>query len=107
MIRNRLADGMPLQIDATLCYAKGGCPTGAARTPTRRSTRRTTRTRSQGLPPTPISSVTEASPAGGAAPADVPYKFYVLTDENGKHKFATTLAEHERTSRRPREKGLL
>ena len=26
VIRNRLFLGMPLQIDATLCYAKGGCP---------------------------------------------------------------------------------
>ena len=26
VIRNRLRDGMPLQIDSTLCYAKGGCP---------------------------------------------------------------------------------
>ena len=26
VITNRLKEGMPLQIDATLCYAKGGCP---------------------------------------------------------------------------------
>ena len=26
VIVNRLRDKMPLQIDATLCYAKGGCP---------------------------------------------------------------------------------
>ncbi len=31
VIRNRIADGMQLQIDSTLCYAKGGCPPRAHR----------------------------------------------------------------------------
>ena len=44
VIVNRLRDQMPLQIDATLCYAKGGCPPVPVEK-TRRSTRPTTRTR--------------------------------------------------------------
>jgi UPF0755 protein len=60
-----------------------------------------------GLPPTPISSVTEASLVAALAPADVPYKYYVIADENGKHAFATTLEEHERNVAVAREKGLL
>ena len=38
--------------------------------------------------------------AGGPEPgATVPYLYYVLSDKNGKHKFATTPAEHEQERR--------
>jgi cell division protein YceG involved in septum cleavage len=37
----------------------------------------------------------------------VPYLFYVLSDNNGKHKFATTPQEHERNVEEARQKGLL
>ena len=40
-------------------------------------------------------------------PADVPYKFYVLINANGKHAFATTYAEHQRNVAEARRKGLL
>jgi UPF0755 protein len=106
VIRNRLRDGMLLQIDAVLCYAKGGCtepltnadkqidsPYNVYRVP--------------GLPPTPISSVSEASLRAALAPEDVPFKFYVLFDESGRHKFAETQEEHERNVAEARDKGLL
>ena len=86
VIRNRLRDSMPLQIDSTLCYAKGGCP------PVPNERRQGDRLAVQhvqgqsGLPPTPISSVTEAILRPRSHPADVPYKFYVLIDANGKHE---------------------
>ena len=64
--------------------------------------------REPGLPPTPISTVTTTSLDAALHPADVPYKFYVLTDTNGEaHVRATTYAEHQRTSPTPRRKGLL
>jgi UPF0755 protein len=93
VIANRLKQGTPLQIDATLCYAKGGCPpvpTNADKqTASPYNTYRVT-----GLPPTPIMSVTEQSLRAALAPADVPYLFYV-TGKDGVTYFATTLAEHE------------
>jgi UPF0755 protein len=106
VIRNRLAAGMQLQIDATLCYAKGGCPplpTDADKTIN--SPYNTYLIAA--LPPTPISSMTEASLAAALTPAAVPYLYYVIADANGKHAFATTLAEHNANVAAARQKGLL
>jgi UPF0755 protein len=111
VIRNRLADGMQLQIDSTLCYARlqstgSGCPPPPTDSDKQIESPYNTYQVS-GLPPTPISSVTEASLVAALTPADVPYKFYVIADENGKHAFATTLEEHDRNVAAAREKGLL
>jgi UPF0755 protein len=93
VILNRLRQGTPLQIDATLCYAKGGCPpvpTNADKQiDSPYNTYRTT-----GLPPTPIMTITDQSLRAALAPAKVPYLFYV-TGNDGVTYFATTLAEHE------------
>ena len=107
VIYNRLRDGMQLQIDATLCYIKpGGCP--PAPTDADKAIDSPYNTyKIAALPPTPISSVTEANLQAALAPADVPYKFYVVADANGKHAFATTLQEHERNVAAARAKGLL
>ncbi len=106
VIQNRLRDSMPLQIDATVVYARGG---GDARLTDADfaldSPYNTYRTR--GLPPTPISTVTEASLRAAIHPADVPFKYYVLTDASGKHAFAVTFAEHERNIADARRRGVL
>jgi UPF0755 protein len=106
VIRNRLRDGMPLQIDSTLCYAKGGCPPVPNNADKAIDSPYNTY-RISGLPPTPIASVTEANLRAAINPADVPHKYYVLIDANGKHKFATTLAEHNANVAEARAKGLL
>jgi UPF0755 protein len=106
VVENRLRDDMPLQIDATLLYARGtrdGPITDADYD--RDSPYNTYRNR--GLPPTPISTVTRTSIDAALHPADVPYKFYVLIDEDGRHEFATTFAEHEQNVAEARRKGLL
>jgi UPF0755 protein len=106
VIRNRLEDGMPLQIDSTLCYAKGGCPPVPTNADKAIDSPYNTY-KISGLPPTPISSVTEANLVAAINPADVPYKYYVIADTNGKHAFATTLAEHNANVAAARAKGLL
>ena len=106
VIYNRLRDGMQLQIDSTLCFAKGGCPPAPTDADKQINSPYNTYLIA-GLPPTPISSVTEVSLAAAMAPANVPYKFYVLADANGKHAFATTLEEHERNVAAARAAGLL
>ncbi len=93
VITNRLEQGTPLQIDATLCYAKGGCPPVPTNADKQLDSPYNTY-RVTGLPPTPIMTVTEQSLRAALAPANVPYLFYV-TGKDGVTYFATTLAEHE------------
>jgi UPF0755 protein len=106
VIRNRIHDGMPLQIDSTLCYAKGGCPPVPTNADKEIDSPYNTY-KIIGLPPTPIAGVTEANLRAAISPANVPYKYYVVSDANGKHAFATTLAEHEQNVAAARKKGLL
>ena len=56
VIVNRLRDKMPLQIDATLCYAKGGCPPVPVDADKKIDSPYNTY-KVMGLPPTPIASV--------------------------------------------------
>jgi UPF0755 protein len=93
VIANRLRQGMALQIDATLCYAKGACPPSPTNADKQLASPYNTY-RISGLPPTPIMTVTEQSLRAALAPANVPYLFYV-TGKDGVTYFATTLAEHE------------
>ncbi len=93
VIYNRLARGMPLQIDATLIYARGN--------PRNRSLSDQDKTIASpyntythtGLPPTPIAAVSTASLKAALAPATSPYLYYVVIDKKGNTKFATTLQE--------------
>lgn len=106
VVANRLQDGMPLQIDATVLYARGsrGGPITAA---DRALDSPYNTYQVSGLPPTPIATVSRASLEAALHPAAVPYRYYVLIDRNGKHAFATTFAEHERNVAEARKKGLL
>jgi peptidoglycan lytic transglycosylase G len=97
VILNRNRQGMPLQIDATLCYAKGGCPPAPANADKSIDSPYNTYV-VKGLPPTPIMTVTEQALDAALHPADVPYLFYV-TGKDGVTYYATTLAEHERNIR--------
>jgi UPF0755 protein len=93
VILNRFRQGTPLQIDATLCYSKGGCPpvpnNADKQIDSPYNTYKVT-----GLPPTPIMTMTEPALQAALHPADVPYLFYV-TGKDGVTYFATTLVEHE------------
>jgi UPF0755 protein len=93
VIYNRLNEGMPLGIDATLLYddptPDGQLSFSDLETDTPYNTRIHV-----GLPPTPISSPGLASLLAALEPADTPYFYYVLCGSDGHHAFATTLAEH-------------
>jgi UPF0755 protein len=93
VIHNRLREGMPLQIDATVQYAlpeenreltfedyEFESPYNTYLHP--------------GLPPTPIASPGLASLEAALNPADVDYLYFVVTDpETGSHAFADTYQE--------------
>lgn len=94
VILNRLREGMLLQIDATLCYAKGGCPPVPVEADKRIDSPYNTY-RITGLPPTPIATLSASAIRAVLHPADVAYRYYV-SDKHGKTYFAVTQEEHDR-----------
>ncbi len=105
VIYNRLERGMALEIDATVLYALGehketvlfrdlevDSPYNTYKVP--------------GLPPGPIASPGRRALEAAIAPTAGPYLFYVVIEENGKHAFAETAAEHNRNTEAARKKGL-
>lgn len=106
VIYNRLARGMPLQIDATLIYARGDPHNRKLSTrdeliPSLYNTYLHT-----GLPPTPIAAVSEASLRAALAPASTPYLYYVVIDKQGDHAFSTTLDEQNQNIAKAKAAGL-
>ncbi|MEI7970970.1 MAG: endolytic transglycosylase MltG [Actinomycetota bacterium] len=119
VIYNRLEIKMPLQIDATLLYnAVAGADFATLKaTDTPYNTYI-----NKGLPPTPIANPGRASIIAALNPAPNPagtdpmcanvpkpcrYLYYVLSDKEGGHAFAVTLAQHEANVAAARQAGLL
>ncbi len=96
VIHGRLADGMRLEIDATLSYAKGDL-TAIPLDVDRQSDSPYNTYRIAGLPPGPISGVGRASLGAAVVPERTDFRFYVLAPPcDGSHVFAVTFAEHLR-----------
>jgi UPF0755 protein len=96
VIHGRLADGMRLQLEATLSYAKGDLRAVPLAIDREIDSPYNTY-RIAALPPGPISGVGRASLTAAAQPEETQYRFYVLTPEcDGRHVFSITLAEHTR-----------
>ena len=87
VIYNRLADGMPLGIDATIGYIDPDPSNGLTVSDFEIDSPYNTRLYA-GLPPTPIASPGIASLRAALAPADVPYVYYVLCGADGHHRFS-------------------
>jgi len=104
VIYNRLAEGMPLDIDATVLYALGTRDVAEFNRDVDSPYNTYLVT---GLPPTPIAAPGRASLEAAAAPATSEFFFYVLSDTEGRHAFATTLDEHNANVAQAREDGIL
>lgn len=104
VIHNRLDEGMPLQIDATVLYALG---TRSPKDFDREVDSPYNTYQNAGLPPTPIASPGRASLEAAANPADTNFFYYVLSSEDGSHTFSETLEEHNEAVRKAREDGVL
>ncbi len=104
VIYNRLREGMPLGIDATIYYAveqEKGIPTYTHELTEAQlhiDSPYNSRTHT-GLPPTPISNPGLASIRAAAHPAHVSYLYYVAAPDGcGKQVFSDTLAQFESDS---------
>jgi UPF0755 protein len=94
---NRLRIGMGLQCDPTVIYAleRAGRYTGNLTREDLRFDSPYNTYRYAGLPPGPIAAPGRASLEATAAPADVPYIYFVSRND-GSHAFASSLDEHNR-----------
>ena len=100
VIWNRLAAGMPLQMNSTVQYAVGAAGQPGGWWPPELSDADLALDspfnsyRYHGLPPTPIASPGLASIEAAANPASVPYLYFVAKGD-GTHAFAVTYEEHQ------------
>ncbi len=106
VIHNRLAIGMRLQIDATVIYALGQNPGQVLAEHLEIDSLYNTY-QIDGLPPTPIGTVSQASLQAAINPASTDYLFYVLADADGSHAFAVTYEEHQANAAQAKRDGIL
>jgi UPF0755 protein len=105
VIYNRLARGMPLQMDSTVLYSEhrdGGPVTGAdLALDTPYNTYLHT-----GLPPTPICFPSAASLDAALHPAAGSWLYFVLVSPDGTEAFSDTLAQQQANERLAKSRGL-
>ena len=96
VIYNRLHDGMPLGIDATIRYQTRNWSSPLHVSELQRDTPYNTRI-NPGLPPTPIGNPGLASLRAAAHPARTKYLYYVVKPGTcGEHNFSSTDAQFQR-----------
>jgi uncharacterized YceG family protein len=100
VIYNRLKDGIPLGIDATIRYQTHNWTRPILESELQADTPYNTRLH-QGLPPTPIGNPGLASIRAAANPAKVGYLYYVVKPGTcGQHAFSSTDAQFQRDLQR-------
>lgn len=107
VIYNRLAKGMPLGVDATLCYLHDERPCVLHQSDLTRDDPYNSR-KNVGLPPTPISSVSRKALEAALHP-DTGNELYYVLDPNlppGQHFFTASASEFEAAKARCKAAGL-
>jgi UPF0755 protein len=106
VIHNRLDQGTRLQIDATVIYALGFNPGRVLAEHLKFESPYNTY-RVDGLPPTPIGTVSTVSLEAAVNPVKTDYVFYVLGSKDGSHVFAVTYEEHQANVEAAKAAGIL
>jgi UPF0755 protein len=110
VIYNRLAQGVPLGVDATLCYLKAERPCVLHQSDLTSDSPYNTR-RNTGLPPTPIAAISRKSLDAALHPdaGDARDALYYVLDPNlpaGQHLFTASASEFEAANARCKAAGL-
>ena len=105
VIYNRLAQGIPLGIDATTAYGLGKNGNDLTTADLQSDNPFNTRNR-LGLPPTPISSPGAPSLEAALAPSTGDLLFYVLEDAEGNHFFTNNIDDFNAARQRCADAGL-
>jgi UPF0755 protein len=95
VIYNRLHDGMPLGIDATIRYGLGVPPTESLKISQLHSSNPYNTGQVPGLPPTPIANPGLASMQAAAHPAKVNFLFFVRKPDKIHHFFTASETEFD------------
>ena len=99
VIYNRLHQGIPLEIDATIRFAENNYTKPLTDSDLALDSPYNTYTNS-GLPPTPISNPGLASIKAAARPANVDYLYYVAKPNGCGHFFTSSYSEFQQASAR-------
>jgi len=105
VIHNRIAEGMKLEIDATVIYALGEHTDELTFSDLNLDSPYNTRL-NPGLPPTPIAAPGRAALEAALNPVDGPWLFYVLADEDGSHFFTDDFEEFQSQVAKSQAEGL-
>jgi UPF0755 protein len=105
VITNRLAKGMPLQMDATLNYANGTHVLAHTSQQLTDKSAYNSYTR-HGLPPTPIGNPDDRALRAAAAPPAGNWLYFVLIDKNGTQLFTADYAEFNRAKAKAQKDGV-
>ena len=92
----RLKQNMKLQTDPTVIYALGESFDGNLRRRDLKVDSPFNTYRYRGLPPTPIAAAGRAAIRAALQPKPGEALYFVATEDNGRHHFSRTLAEHNR-----------
>lgn len=106
VIYNRLAEPMPLQIDATVLYALGLPAQESVSFKDREVNSPYNTYKIPGLPPGPIASPGRKSLEATVNPAPGNWLYYVLTDPSGRHTFTNDYREFTNAVNQCIAKGL-
>lgn len=106
VVYNRLSDGAPLQIDATVIYALGENP-GRVLAEHLEVESPWNTYRNKGLPPTPIGTFQIESLEAAANPDTTDFRFYVLVSDDGRHGFSVTYEQHQAKVEQAKADGVL
>ncbi len=105
VIHNRLEQGMKLEIDATVLFARGAHTEELTRTDLEIDSPYNTR-RNPGLPPTPIALPGRGALDAALHPAEGDWLFYVLAEEDGTHFFTSDYDEFLNAKNAAQDAGL-